>query len=94
MAKPKDKRRKPAKGPDAMESEAMMRKFGKDEFVSFGFDKHKSKIKARKEAEKYRNSHKHFKDPSKYKGVFSARVTTEKDGHRVWKRQDYSKKKR
>ena len=94
MAKPKDNRRRAAKGPDAMESEAMVRKFGKEDFVSFGFDKFKSKAKAQKEAKKYRDSHKHFKDPSKYKGVYSARVTPEKEGHRVWKRQDFSKKKK
>lgn len=88
MGKPKDKRRRAAKGESAMESETMTRKFGGKGFVSFEFDKHKSKREADKDAKKFRSSHKLFKEPSKHKGKYKARITKEKDGHRVWKRME------
>ena len=88
MAKPKDKRRKRTVGVDAMEAETMARKFGGKGFVSFEFDKHKSKRDAVKDAKKFRSSHKLFKEPSKHKGKYKARITKEKGGHRVWKRME------
>lgn len=93
MTKPKDKRRRKTTGVDAMESETMARNFGGLGFVSFEFDKHKSKQSAKKDAKKFRDSHKDFKEPSKHKGRFKARITKEKGGHRVWKRIEEFKRR-
>ena len=65
MVRPKDKRRKPTTGVSAMESETMTRKFGGKGFVSFEFDKHKTKPSAMKDAKKFRDSPKLFKEPQR-----------------------------